>query len=158
MMSHAPQEPPQTKAPVVRANRIIAVLVLLLAAFVIWQSFRLGVGVLNNPAAGSWPMLLGVVLGISGLAILLRPSAANDIDSLGTRYRKPAIGVVSIVAYGLLLPVLGFEILSLLLMVVWLRFLGGETWRSTVIGSVSIVVVLYFVFVVALAVPIPRIL
>ncbi|RBP64952.1 tripartite tricarboxylate transporter TctB family protein [Brevibacterium sanguinis] len=143
---------------VIRANRTIAVVLMLISAVVIWQSLAMGVGILNDPAAGSWPLILGVVLGISAVAIAVRPSAVNDISDIGTKFRKPLLGIVSVIAYGLLLPVLGFELLSLALMIVWLRFLGGESWRSTVIGSVVIVVVLYLIFIVALAVPIPRIL
>ena len=48
----------------------------------------------------------------------------------------PSIGIVTFVAFGLLMPLTGFEIPALLLCVIWLRFLGGESWRNTVVISV----------------------
>jgi hypothetical protein len=41
-------------------------------------------------------------------------------------------------------------------MFVWLRFLGRESWRLSIITSLATVVVFYIVFVGLLAVPIPH--
>jgi len=52
--------------------------------------------------------------------------------------------------------VVGFEIPSLLLCAVWLRFLGGESWRSTVAVSVVTVAAFHVLFVELLSIPLPR--
>ena len=54
------------------------------------------------------------------------------------------------------MPVIGFEIPSLLLCVVWLRFLGGESWRSTIITSIVTVAAFYFLFLYGLRIPLPH--
>ena len=51
---------------------------------------------------------------------------------------------------------IGFEIPAALLCFVWLRFLGRESWRMSVITSLAVVAGFYLVFVAALAVPIPH--
>jgi putative tricarboxylic transport membrane protein len=45
---------------------------------------------------------------------------------------------------------------TLLVMVIWLRFLGGESWRMTAVVSVVTVAAFYALFVLALAIPLPR--
>ena len=51
------------------------------------------------------------------------------------------VGAVTFVAFGLLLPLTGFEIPALVLCVIWLKFLGGESWRNTIVISVVTVTV-----------------
>jgi putative tricarboxylic transport membrane protein len=54
------------------------------------------------------------------------------------------------------IEVIGFEIPAAVLCFVWLRFLGRESWRMSIITSLAVVVGFYLVFVAALAVPIPH--
>ena len=61
-------------------------------------------------------------------------------------------------ALGLLLPVIGFEIPSILLGIVWLRFLGGESWRSTIVISVVTTAAFYLLFLYALQIPLPHLI
>ena len=68
------------------------------------------------------------------------------------------IGLATFVGLGALLPVLGFEIPSLLLCVVWLRVLGGESWRSTVVISIATVAAFYLLFLYGLRIPLPHLL
>ena len=60
------------------------------------------------------------------------------------------------VAFVAVIDTIGFEIPSLLLAFVWLRFLGRESWRSSIVTSLCVVVAFYLVFVAALSVPIPH--
>ena len=70
----------------------------------------------------------------------------------------PAIGVLTFIALGVLMPLIGFEIPSLVLCVVWLRFLGGESWRSTVLVSLGTVTAFYFLFLYGLSIPLPHLI
>ena len=45
-----------------------------------------------------------------------------------------------------------------MLCAVWLRFLGGESWRSTALVSVGTVTVFYFLFLYGLSIPLPHLL
>jgi hypothetical protein len=54
------------------------------------------------------------------------------------------------------MPVIGFEIPSLLLSFVWMKFLGGETWRSAAIYSVLVVAAFYGIFILGLGTTIPH--
>jgi hypothetical protein len=41
---------------------------------------------------------------------------------------------------------------------VWLRFLGGESWRSTISVSVGTVAAFYALFLYGLGIPLPHLL
>ncbi|WP_051297811.1 tripartite tricarboxylate transporter TctB family protein [Brevibacterium album] len=149
---------PFGSAQAVRTNRIVGAVLTLTGVLAVVGALRMGVGSLADPGAGSWPLLLGVVLAGTGTAVGVRARRhIADVESFGSATRGPLLGLASIAAYGLVLPLVGFEIASLALLVFWLRGLGRQSWRSSLIGSLLIVLILYLIFVVALAVPIPRI-
>jgi hypothetical protein len=60
------------------------------------------------------------------------------------------------VVFAGVIEVVGFEIPATLLAFVWLRFLGHETWRSSVVISLATVVTFYILFVAVLQVPVPH--
>jgi putative tricarboxylic transport membrane protein len=60
------------------------------------------------------------------------------------------------VGFVAVIEVVGFEIPAALLCFVWLRFLGRESWRMSILTSLGVVAGFYLVFVAALAVPIPH--
>ena len=68
------------------------------------------------------------------------------------------IGAVTFVAFGLMLPLTGFEIPAVLLCVIWLKFLGGESWRNTIVITVVTVAVFYFLFLYGLRIPLPHLI
>ena len=68
------------------------------------------------------------------------------------------IGAVTFIAFGLMLPLTGFEIPAVLLCVIWLKFLGGESWRNTIVISVVTVAVFYFLFLYGLRIPLPHLI
>ncbi|HET9566452.1 MAG TPA: tripartite tricarboxylate transporter TctB family protein, partial [Mycobacterium sp.] len=70
----------------------------------------------------------------------------------------PVVGAVTFVAFGLLMPVTGFEIPALVLSVIWLKFLGGESWRNTVVISVVTVAAFYLLFLYGLRIPLPHLI
>ena len=70
----------------------------------------------------------------------------------------PVVGIVTFVAFGVLMPLVGFEIPALVLCVIWLKFLGGESWRNTVVISVVTVATFYFLFLYGLRIPLPHLI
>jgi putative tricarboxylic transport membrane protein len=82
----------------------------------------------------------------------------HDSEAFSRSSLLPAAGLVTFVVLAVLLPVVGFEIPALLLCVVWLRFLGGESWRSTILVSVATVAAFYFLFLYGLHIPLPHLL
>lgn len=117
-----------------------------------------GLGSLARPGPGLWPFAISVVITVLAAVLLAVGRRLEDSVSFSRASVLPAIGVLTFVALGVLMPLIGFEIPSLLLCVVWLRFLGGESWRSTIAVSVGTVAVFYVLFLYGLSIPLPHLL
>jgi len=119
-------------------------------------SLALGVGSAARPGPGTWPMLIGGALTALGLVLLALARRTTDAE----RFHRSGLlvlgAVASMIVFVALIGTIGFEIPAAGLALVWLRFLGGESWRLSVITSLGTVAAFYLIFVGALAVPIPH--
>lgn len=119
-------------------------------------SYGYGLGTLRQPGAGMWPFIVSIAITAMAAALLVVGRGLTDSEKFTRSSMLPAVGLVTFIGLALLMPVIGFEIPSLLLCVVWLRFLGGESWRSTIITSVATVAAFYFLFLYGLRIPLPH--
>ncbi|WP_083259482.1 tripartite tricarboxylate transporter TctB family protein [Cellulosimicrobium cellulans] len=117
-----------------------------------------GLGSLERPGPGLWPFAVSVVIAVLGVVLLVGGRHGEDTEEFTRSSLVPAVAVVTFVALGALMPLIGFEIPALLLCAVWLRLLGGESWRSTVLVSVGAVAVFYVLFIYGLRVPLPHLI
>jgi putative tricarboxylic transport membrane protein len=119
-------------------------------------AYGYGLGSLREPGPGLWPFVVSVVISALSLILLVTGRALTDSEAFTRSSVLPLVGVITFIAFGLLMPVIGFEIPALLLCVIWLRFLGHETWRSTLVISVLSTAVFYFLFLYGLRIPLPH--
>ena len=115
-----------------------------------------GLGSLRRPGPGLWPMACATLVIALSLVLLLISRGWTDSERFTRSSILPAVGLATFVGLGLLIPVIGFEIPALGLCIVWLRFLGGESWRSTLVVSVGTVAAFYALFLHALRIPLPH--
>ncbi|MFC9086448.1 tripartite tricarboxylate transporter TctB family protein [Nocardiopsis dassonvillei] len=148
------EEPPKPLGP--WADTAVALTVVALGAAGIAGSWALGPGTPADPGSGTWPLLVSVTIAALGAALLGLARRTADTEVFSASSWKVLAGVATMVGFVAVVGVIGFEIPSALLAFVWLRFLGGESWRLSAIASVLIVVAFYVVFVGLLAVPIPH--
>ena len=111
-------------------------------------------GSLTDPGPGLWPLIVSVVLVLTGAAVALRPG--DDAEAIGREAWIVVLGCVSLVAYTLVIEVIGFEIPTIALLVFWLKVLGEEPWRTAVTVAVGATVAVYAVFILALGVALPH--
>lgn len=137
-------------------NLVVALVVVALGAAALVGSLSLGAGSTDKPGSGTWPLVISVVLILLGVALGFTARSTADAE----RFTRPSLsvlaGIATMVVFVVLIPVIGFEIPTGLLAFVWLRFLGHESWRSSIITSIGVVVAFYLIFVAALSVPIPH--
>jgi hypothetical protein len=138
------------------SNVVVAVAVVALGAAALAGSAALGPGTAAGPAAGTWPLLVSIATVLLGIGLLVLARREHD----GERFTRVSllvlVGLATMVLFVVLLPVIGFEIPAALLCFVWLRFLGRESWRLSLLLSVGLVAAFYAIFVGALSVPIPH--
>ena len=119
-------------------------------------SMALGVSSPGEPGSGTWPLLIGVALLVLSVALAFQARRTTDAERF-TRASWPVLaGLATMILFVFVIGVIGFEIPAALLTFVWLRYLGGESWRLSIVISIAVVVAFYAIFVGALSVRIPH--
>ena len=140
----------------VTTNVIVAAVVIVFGVTALLLSASLGAGSANNPGPGTWPTLISIAIVLLGLALAAVARRTSDAERFSRSSWLVVAGLATMVAFVAVIGIIGFEIPAALLTFVWLRFLGGESWRMSIILSLGVVVAFYLVFVAALSVPIPH--
>ena len=135
------------------AGTLVALVIGVLGAVL---AYSYGLGTLRRPGAGLWPFVISVVIIALSLLLLVVGRHLGDAERFTRKSLLVLIGLTTFAGFGVLLPVIGFEIPSLLLCMVWLRFLGGESWRSTILVSLGTVAAFYLLFLYGLRIPLPH--
>ena len=135
---------------------VVGVAVVGLGVAALLGSLALGVGSPRAPGTGTWPFLVSIVLVVLGIGLLAMTGRTRDAERFTGAARLVLAGLATMIAFVAVISVIGFEIPAALLMFVWLKFLGGESWRASIVTSLATVVAFYIVFVGLLAVPIPH--
>lgn len=138
-----------------RAKRSIAPAVLLVlgvgAGIGSWQ---LRLGSLQHPEPGLWPFATSLLVTLSALVLLIRPDPDPGEEWTRKSWSLGA-GIGILAAFILLFGAVGFLIPAVLMVGVWLRAFGGESWRYTLILAIGGPAILYVIFNNLLGVPLP---
>ncbi|WP_236783171.1 tripartite tricarboxylate transporter TctB family protein [Arthrobacter sp. QXT-31] len=119
-------------------------------------SIAMGLGTPSAPQPGLWPFMISCVLAALGLFQLVMGRRNRDAEKFTRMSLAALTGLVTLAAMVALMPLIGFELPALVLCIIWMRFLGGETWRSTLLVSALVVAAFYGIFVLALNTSIPH--
>lgn len=137
--------------------RLSGVVVLLLGILSLVYSYgSLSLGRLASPGAGLWPFLISMALVVSSVVLLITERDGGDYEAFTARSRFIGIGLLSLVVFIILFAYVGFIIPAFLTLAFWLRFLGDEPWRVTLIVSALCTAGFYGLFVPVLGVPFPE--
>ncbi|MEJ3747862.1 tripartite tricarboxylate transporter TctB family protein [Actinomycetes bacterium KLBMP 9797] len=150
------QDGPPTGGPVLGA--VAGAIPVALGAAVLWYARSLGFGSLADPGPGLWPSIVAALLVVAGAVIAVRARVARDTEAFTRGTTAVVIGAASLAVYTYLFELVGFEIPTVLLLALWLRFLGGESWRVTAVISVLATVGAYALFIIGLGVPLPHLI
>ena len=137
-------------------NVLTAAAVVALGIAVLVGSARLGLGTVRSPESGTWPLLVSAALVVLGLGLIAAARRTTDAERFSGASWLVLAGLATMVVFVAVIQIIGFEIPATLLTFVWLRFLGRESWRTSIVTSLAVVVAFYLVFVAALSVPIPH--
>ncbi|PIP97329.1 MAG: hypothetical protein COW75_06840, partial [Rhodobacterales bacterium CG18_big_fil_WC_8_21_14_2_50_71_9] len=90
------------------SDRILGGVSIALAAFFVWQATLIELSFLSDPVGPkTFPIIIAAVLGLSGVAVILRPDAPAAWPALG-RLLEIAVTAGVLCAYALSLPQVGF--------------------------------------------------
>lgn len=119
-------------------------------------SVSLGLGSPKEAGPGLWPATASLLLVVAGSWSLVFERRTRSAEQFSRGAVGLGIGVAGLVVFVLLIGRIGFEIPTLLTMVLWLRVLGREPWLTTAVVSVVTTALLYLLFITLLGVPLPR--
>ena len=137
------------------ADRILGVIGLALAAFYIWQATQIQVSFISDPiGAKTFPIIIGLLLGISSLVILLRPDPEPDWPVAG-RLMEIGAAILVLLAYAYFLPDLGF-VIATTLAAAYLAWRLGAPPLHAIAAGVAIAVGIYVVFHLILGLSLAR--
>jgi putative tricarboxylic transport membrane protein len=142
-----------------KRQSIIAIFWLLLAFYVAYASYQLGLGSGGKPGAGFFPF--GTALAIGAIALLrlvgVNREAVEAMRATSAgEWRKIIYVVAGMLAYALLLDSLGFAISTFLLLAFYLKCVAAQAWRLSVSFAVIAALSAHLFFDVLLHAQLPR--
>lgn len=156
------QEPNDASVVSVRTVEIlVAVLFLVVAGLVIYDSNRVGFGwAPEGPEAGYFPFYIGVIIAIAGTANLLHALFSEELRRKAFVQRRQFHTVLQVLVpmaiYIGAIYMMGIYVASFLFIAIFMRWLGRFGWTRIAAVSVSVPVVLFLMFEVWFLVPLPK--
>ena len=145
-----------------RAEQVISGLWLLFALWVCVGSLRLEMGTFSDPGPGFLPFWTGALLGVFAVAHFLNVTLrsfereTSVLPWTDVRWQKAVWVVLALLAYALLLSVLGFIADTFLLMLFLFRILEPKRWWVVVATTLLVIGITYLVFEIWLMVQFPK--
>jgi hypothetical protein len=141
------------------AERIVALVVLVVSGVYLSQALRMPVGSAARPGPAFYPLAVGafacvVALVVVGLAFGRRSAAEASEDVPGARMHV-GLTIATLAGFCLLLPWIGYPLAALLFVAALLRQLG-TAWRGALLAAVIGAEGSYYVFAILLGVSLPR--
>ena len=147
------------------AELVMAVVMALFSAYLMWKSAELEIGWIpdEGPGGGAWPFWLAAGMLGTSIWTLIRwfrrvtpQSRSNEIFM-----SADTLAIVGPVVVGLVLLLLGTHFIGMyisvfIFMIVFVRFLGRHSWTMTAILAVAAPVVMFVLFEWALNTSLPK--
>jgi putative tricarboxylic transport membrane protein len=119
------------------SDRIFGGIGVALAVFFIWQATLIQESFISDAVGPkTFPIIIGVVLGLSSLYCLLRPDPAPIWPSFG-RLAEIGLAVLVMIAYAIALPRLGFLIATWIASAYLTWRLGTAPLQSLLVGALT---------------------
>lgn len=125
-------------------------------------SIKIGLGTLHDPGAGLGTFLTGSLLGLLGLMLTykaIKNPEDKGIDeeiSIKKFWKKKLYCVIALTMYALLLDLLGYIMVTFLLLLFLFKILEPRKWFTPILISFITVAVSYLIFYVWLRINFPR--
>lgn len=147
------------------AEFLVAVILAIMSAGIMWKSTELNVGWVkgSGPGGGAWPFWLATGMFLTSIWTIVRwfrgvtPQSRNGEPFISSE----ALAVIVPVVIGLVLLLLGTHLIGMyvavfLFMIAFVRFLGRHTWRMTMCLAIGAPIVMFCLFEWALSTPLPK--
>ena len=145
-----------------KSDRVSGSFWFLFCLFIIYESYRLGLGTMYQPGPGFLFFWTGIVVAIMALIVVLKSfgaRAAEEAAEAPTGKRtatKVILVLVALFLYAILMEWLGFFIVTFFLFVFLLGVIEKKKWWFAVLVSAAVTLFAYLVFETALQSQLPK--
>ncbi len=155
----------KSAASVKTVDAVTAVIIFLIGAVVIWDSYRLGSKWgSDGPEAGYFPFYIGLILCIASLVNFVsavREKGSKSFVSVSSLKMILSVIVPTLFYVCLIggvgpMPALGIYVASTIFISLFMKWLGKYAWPITVAVSVGVPVVFFVLFEIWFKVPLPK--
>lgn len=155
-MQEQPTAASQSAASTVTVEAAVAVVITLVGAVIMFQSWKLGAGwTSDGPGAGYFPFYVALIMTISGIGILIGALRKRDASAFVDREQLGR--VVSVlgpaIVYVLAVQFVGLYVGSAVYIALFMVVLGKYSWLKSVLAAVLVNVVFFMMFEVWFKVP-----
>ena len=124
--------------------------------FFVFFGFKLNFGAFNNPGSGFLPVITAFILILLTLLLLQRGLMRAEKSAIRIPWQRPALMIVCVFFYGLLLEFAGFFLSTLVFMFLQFGLLKGKgRWSGVLIYAAATAVGAWLVFSVISGIPFP---
>ncbi len=124
---------------------------------------KMGVGPMNTPGPGFFPVVIGatfsllsLVLFLTALSRKIQPAEIGRFWKSRHSWKKVIPSLLSLVFYLMALNYLGYLVTTMLFIFYLLKYVGKSKWVFSISIALLLTVASYAVFRIALRVPLPR--
>jgi uncharacterized BrkB/YihY/UPF0761 family membrane protein len=131
----------------------MTILFIVLSVLICLGSVNMGIGSLHEPGPGLMPFGAGLLLGLLSLAnLFLKASSpvADQIGYKGVKWGRLSLIVLSLIAFTVFLPILGYLLTTFLVMFFLYKSIEPQKWRVSFLGAFLSTILTYLLFAVAL--------
>jgi putative tricarboxylic transport membrane protein len=145
-----------------KSDRVSGSFWFLFCLFIVFESYRLGLGTMYQPGPGFLFFWTGIVVAIMSLVVVLqsfRAQSAEEVKEAPTGKRtttKVVLVLVALFLYAVLMEYLGFFIVTLLLFMFLLGVIEKKKWWFAALVSAGVTLFAYLVFETALQSQLPK--
>ncbi len=142
-------------------DAITAAVVIIIGIVMMVDNQRIGITwAVDGPESGYFPYHVGLILCISGAAVLLKAlfgkQRNREIFVTWDRFRLVLLVLLPTAVYVLLIQFAGIYVASALFIGAFMRLLGKISWLKTILVSVGVNVLLFWMFEIQFMVPLPK--
>ncbi|MGE5258173.1 MAG: tripartite tricarboxylate transporter TctB family protein [Hyphomicrobiales bacterium] len=146
-----------------KTDRISGIVIFAIGAAVLVTSLSYPVGTLRNPGGGFFPLLASVLLLVLSAVFTVQSFTAKADEDAGAgaffpgedARKRVVLGVVGLLGYRYLIPVIGFAPATGVFIFFLGKFLESYTWKKSVFFSAATAVSAYYLFQVVLKIQMP---
>lgn len=145
-----------------KADRITAIVLLVAAGGICWNSLQWPLMEEFGPGHGFMPFWLGVLLGVLAIVLLVQAARIPAEEDEPTRFpawqgaKAVLLAILAMGVNALLLENIGFILSTLILVPFMMAVVLREKWKLTVYTTLGVTALLYVVFQVLLNINLPK--